>query len=100
MSHLGFVLLGVFAWNALALQGAVVAMIAHGFSTGALFVLVGALQERTETREMDKLSGLWATIPFFSGVGLFLSLASMGLPSLADFIGEFLVLLGTFAEHP
>ena len=100
VSHLGFVLLGIFAWNALALQGAVVAMIAHGFSTGALFVLVGALQERTKTREMDKLSGLWATIPFFSGVGLFLALASMGLPGLADFIGEFLVLLGTFAEHP
>ena len=100
VSHLGFVLLGIFTWNALALQGAVVAMIAHGFSTGALFVLVGALQERTKTREMDRLGGLWATIPFFSGVGLFLALASMGLPGLADFIGEFLVLLGTYPAHP
>lgn len=99
VSHLGFVLLGIFTWNALALQGAVVIMIAHGFSTGALFVLVGALQERTKTREMDQLGGLWATIPFFSGVGLFLALASMGLPGLADFIGEFLVLLGSYPEH-
>lgn len=99
VSHLGFVLLGIFTWNALALQGAVVAMIAHGFSTGALFVLVGALQERTHTREMDRLGGLWAVIPFFSGVGLFLALASMGLPGLADFIGEFLVLLGTYPQH-
>lgn len=100
VSHLGFVLLGIFTFNALALQGAVVAMIAHGFSTGALFVLVGALQERTNTREMDKLGGLWATVPYLSGVGLILALASMGLPGLADFIGEFLVLLGSFPEHP
>jgi NADH-quinone oxidoreductase subunit M len=96
VSHLGFVLLGIFAWNRLALQGALVTMIAHGISTGSLFILVGQLQERTHTREMDRLSGLWATIPRLSGAGLFFALGSLGLPGLGDFIGEFLVLLGTY----
>jgi NADH-quinone oxidoreductase subunit M len=99
VSHLGFVLFGIFAWNSLALQGALIGMICHGFSTGALFALVGALQERTHTREMGRLGGLWAVIPRFSGVGLFFALASMGLPGLGDFVGEFLVLLGTYREH-
>lgn len=99
VSHLGFVLFGIFAWNSLALQGALIVMICHGFSTGALFALVGALQERTHTREMDKLSGLWATIPRLSGAGLFFALASMGLPGMGDFVGEFLVLLGTYKAH-
>lgn len=99
VSHLGFVLFGIFAWNPLALQGALIVMICHGFSTGALFALVGALQERTHTREMSKLSGLWATIPRLSGAGLFFALASMGLPGLGDFVGEFLVLLGTYKAH-
>ncbi len=99
VSHLGFVLFGIFAWNPLALQGALLGMICHGFSTGALFALVGALQERTHTREMDRLGGLWAAIPRLSGAGLFFALASMGLPGLGDFVGEFLVLLGTYKEH-
>src|SRR5450756_2454372 len=63
VSHMGFVLLGVFAWNQLALQGAVVAMIAHGIGTGALFILVGALLERTRTREMGRMGGLWNVMP-------------------------------------
>ncbi|MGH9557704.1 MAG: NADH-quinone oxidoreductase subunit M [Bryobacteraceae bacterium] len=96
VSHLGFVLLGIFAWNPLALQGAVMTMICHGFSTGALFVLVGALQERIHTREMDRMGGLWTTVPRLSGAALFFALASLGLPGLGDFIGEFLVLLGSF----
>ncbi len=99
VSHLGFVLFGIFAWNSLALQGALIGMICHGFSTGALFAIVGALQERTHTREMDRLGGLWSTIPRLSGAGLFFALASMGLPGLGDFIGEFLVLLGTYRDH-
>lgn len=99
VSHLGFVLLGIFTWNSLALQGALIGMICHGFSTGALFALVGALQERTHTREMDRLGGLWAAIPRLSGAGLFFALASMGLPGLGDFVGEFLVLLGTYKQH-
>ncbi len=99
VSHLGFVLIGIFAWNALALQGAVMVMLAHGLSTGALFVIVGLLQERTETREIDRLKGLWATIPRISGLGLFFALGSLGLPGLGDFVGEFLVLEGTFRSH-
>jgi NADH-quinone oxidoreductase subunit M len=96
VSHLGFALLGIFSWNSLALQGAVMTMICHGISTGALFILVGALQERMHTREMDKMSGLWTTVPALSGAGLFFTLASIGLPGLGDFVGEFLVLLGAY----
>ncbi len=99
VTHLGFVLIGIFAWNSLALQGAVILMLCHGFSTGALFVLVGSIQERTHTREMDRLGGLWATMPRLSGSVLFFALASMGLPGLGDFVGEFMILLGTFSSH-
>ncbi len=71
-------------------------MIAHGISTGALFMLVGGLQERTHTREMDRLQGLWTTVPVMSGTVLFFAMASIGLPGLGDFLGEFLTLLGTY----
>jgi len=96
VSHLGFVLLGVFAWNAWALQGAVMQMIAHGISTGALFVLVGALQERMHTRDMQRMGGLWATVPRMGAIGIFFAVASLGLPGLGNFVGEFLVLLGSY----
>jgi NADH-quinone oxidoreductase subunit M len=96
VSHLGFVLVAIFVWNRLALQGALVTIISHGISTGALFVLVGLLQERIHSREMDRMGGLWDTAPRLSGVGLFFALASLGLPGLGDFVGEFLILLGTY----
>jgi NADH-quinone oxidoreductase subunit M len=96
VSHLGFVLLGIFAWNELALQGAVMQMICHGLSTGALFILVGALQERTHTRDTRRMGGLWTVVPRMSGVGMFFALASLGLPGLGNFVGEFLVLLGSW----
>jgi len=96
VSHLGFVLLGIYVWNDLALQGALISMICHGISTGSLFMLVGQLQERTHTREIPRLGGLWATVPRMSGVALFFAMGSMGLPGLGDFVGEFLVLLGTY----
>jgi NADH-quinone oxidoreductase subunit M len=96
VSHLGFVLLGIFTWNKLALQGTVITIICHGISTGSLFVLVGALQERLHTREIDRMSGLWQTLPRLSGSGLYFALASMGLPGLGDFVGEFLILLGAY----
>jgi len=96
VSHLGFVLLGIYARNDWALEGALVSMIAHGVSTGSLFMLVGQLQERTHTREMDRLGGLWATIPRLSGIAMFFAMGSMGLPGLGDFVGEFLVLMGTY----
>jgi len=98
VSHLGFVLLGIFVWNSLALQGALMTMICHGISTGALFILVGALQERIHTREMDRMGGIWSTAPRLSGAALFFALASLGLPGLGDFVGEFLVLLGAYRQ--
>lgn len=96
VSHMGFVLLGVFAWNTLALQGVVVQMLAHGISTGALFILVGALQERIHTRDMRLMGGLWGTMPRLSAFGMVFAIASLGLPGLGNFIGEFLILLGSF----
>jgi NADH-quinone oxidoreductase subunit M len=96
VSHLGFALLGIFSRNPLGLQGAVMTMISHGLSTGALFVLVGGLQERLHTRDLDQMGGLWAAMPRLSGTALFFSLGSLGLPGLGDFVGEFLVLLGSY----
>lgn len=96
VSHLGFVLLGIYAWNSLALEGAFFTMIAHGISTGALFVIAGLLQERIHSRELSRMSGLWSTMPRVSGAALFFALGSLGLPGLGDFVGEFLVLLGTY----
>lgn len=96
VTHLGFVLLGIYVWTDLALQGAVISMIAHGIGTGSLFMLVGQLQERTHTRDMGRLGGLWATVPRMSGIAMFFAMGSMGLPGLGEFVGEFLVLLGTY----
>ena len=100
ISHLGFALLGIYAGNRLALQGAIVVLLAHGLSTGGLFIVVGALQERLHTRRMDELGGLWSSMPRMGGVAMFLAAASLGLPGLANFVGEFLVLTGTFAVSP
>ncbi|MBC8406059.1 MAG: NADH-quinone oxidoreductase subunit M [Planctomycetes bacterium] len=96
VSHLGFVLLGVFAWNELALQGVVMQMICHSFSTGALFVLVGALYERTHTRDLSRLSGLWAVAPKMGAMAMFFAMASLGLPGLGNFLAEILVLAGAY----
>ncbi len=99
VSHMGFVLLGVYAWNQLALQGAVMVMLAHGISTGALFVIAGDLQDRLHTREMGAMGGLWSTIPRYGGTTLLFALASLGLPGLANFVGEILVLFGAFQAN-
>ncbi len=99
VSHMGFVLLGIFAWNDLALQGAVVVIIAHGLSTGALFILAGGIQERIHTRDMDRMGGMWSTVPRMGTVAMFFAMASLGLPGLGNFVGEFLVLIGTFMEN-
>lgn len=96
VSHMGFVLLGVFAWNTLALQGTVMEMIAHGISTGALFMVAGALQARLHTRDMRRMGGLWAQAPRMAALAQFFAIASLGLPGLGNFVAEFLVLLGTF----
>ncbi len=100
VSHMGFVILGIFAWNQLALLGAMMIMIAHGISTAALFVLVGDLDDRMHTRDIRRMGGLAATIPKMSAAWVFFGLASMGLPLLANFVGELLVFLGVFPVHP
>ncbi|MHB0937391.1 MAG: complex I subunit 4 family protein [Armatimonadota bacterium] len=100
VSHMGFVLLGIYAWNELALQGALIVMLAHGLSTGALFVLVGIIDERIHSRNLDNMGGFDTRWPRMGGFGLVLAAASLGLPGLANFIGEFLVLLGTFQVSP
>lgn len=98
VSHMGFVLLGAFAFNALAFQGVVMQMIAHGISTGALFVIAGLIQERIHTRDMNQMGGLWHQVPRMAGVGLLFSLASLGLPGLGNFIAEFLTLVGSYQK--
>jgi len=100
ISHMGFVLLGIFAWNELALQGALIVMLAHGLSTGALFALAGMLEERFHSRDIEVMSGLQAVWPRMGGTAIFLAAASLGLPGLANFVGEFLVLLGAFRAAP
>jgi NADH-quinone oxidoreductase subunit M len=100
VSHMGFVLLGIYAGTAIALQGAILAIICHGLATGALFAIVGMIQERTGTRELSKLGGLWATTPKLGGFTLFFALAALGLPGLGNFAAEFLVLLGAFTVNP
>ncbi|MBZ0273403.1 NADH-quinone oxidoreductase subunit M [bacterium] len=99
VSHLGFVLLGVYAWNQIALQGAVMQMICHGLSTGALFILVGDLKHRLHTRSLSEMGGLWETIPKFAAVGMFFAMASLGLPGLGNFVAEFLTLVGAFEAN-
>lgn len=99
VSHMGFVLLGVFAWNTTAMQGAVMGMLAHGVSTGALFIIVGLIQERIHTRDMEQMGGLWSIVPRLSATGLIFALASLGLPGLGNFVAEFMILLGTYRTN-
>lgn len=100
VSHMGFVLLGLYAWNQLALQGAVMQMVAHGVSTAALFMMAGALQQRLHTRDMRRMGGLWYQAPRMGACAMFFAVASLGLPGLGNFVAEFLVLLGLFAVQP
>ncbi len=100
VSHLGFVLLGIFVFNAQALTGAVVQMVSHGVSTGALFVLVGSLQDRIHTRDLERMGGLWKQVPRMGAAALALAMALVGLPGLVNFVGEFLVLIGTYRVNP
>ena len=100
ISHLGLVVLGLAAWQLTAWEGSLLLMVTHGITTGALFVLVALIQERTGTRSMKELGGLWGQTPCLGFLFLLFSLASLGLPGLANFAGEILVLLGTFQQHP
>jgi len=100
ISHMGFILLGVFAWNGLAWSGAVMQMVAHGLSTAALFMIAGALQERLHTRALSEMGGLWQAMPRMGAMAMFFVIASVGMPGLGNFIAEFLVLAGLWQSAP
>jgi NADH-quinone oxidoreductase subunit M len=100
VSHMGFVTLGIFVFTEQGLQGAILQMINHGLITGALFLLVGVIYERTHDRTIAKMSGLAGRVPVYAAVLGFFAFASAGLPGLSGFVGEFLVLLGTFEVQP
>ncbi len=99
VSHLGFVMLGLFALNAQGISGAILQMINHGLSTGALFLLVGMVYEQTHTREFKVYGGLWKVMPIYGTLMLIVALSSMGLPGLNGFVGEFTILLGAFGSQ-
>jgi NADH-quinone oxidoreductase subunit M len=96
VSHMGFVILGVFSFNQLAFQGVVMQMITHGISTGALFILAGGLYERMHTRDITRMGGFWSKAPFMGTIALIFAMASLGLPGLGNFVAEFLTLLGAW----
>jgi NADH-quinone oxidoreductase subunit M len=97
VSHLGFVVLGIFAFTDQGVTGGILQMVNHGLSTGALFLLVGMVYERTHTRDLGKMGGLAIVMPWLTGAFLFAIFSSVGLPGLNNFVGEFLVILGSFA---
>ena len=100
VSHLGFIVLGTFALTTGALQGGVIQMINHGVTTGALFLLVGMLYDRRHTKKIADFGGLAGSMPIFAGLFLFTAFASIGLPGLNGFVGEFMVLLGSYVALP
>jgi NADH-quinone oxidoreductase subunit M len=96
VSHLGFVVLGIFALTDQGIAGGVLQMVNHGLSTGALFLIVGMIYERRHTREMAAFGGLWKVMPIYGGLTLAMVLSSVGLPGLNGFIGEFTIMQGTW----
>src|ERR687886_765440 len=100
VSHLGFVMLGIFALTLQSVQGALMVMINHGISTGALFLLIGIIYERRHTRLIDAYGGIARVVPLFAALLTFVSLSSIALPGTNGFVGEFLVLVGSFRTHP
>jgi NADH-quinone oxidoreductase subunit M len=98
VSHLGFVILGLFALNELGINGGILQMVNHGISTGALFLIVGMIYERRHTRLLEKFGGIWRIMPIYAAITLVVVLSSMGLPGLNGFVGEFTILLGSFGS--
>jgi NADH-quinone oxidoreductase subunit M len=100
VSHLGFVMLGLAAGTTASTQGAVLQMVNHGLSTGALFLLVGVIYERRHTRLIEDYGGIAGVVPVYTGVFLLVTLSSIGVPGLNGFIGEFLILAGAWQQYP
>src|SRR4030067_257146 len=96
VSHMGFVMLGMFAFNHQGIQGSIIQMINHGLSTGGLFLIVGLVYDRRHTRLISELGGLSKQMPIYATLFAIIMLSSMGLPGLNGFIGEFLILIGVF----
>ena len=99
VSHLGFVMLGIYAFNRIGLTGGVLQMVNHGLSTGGLFILIGFIYDRKHTRLISEYGGLWSVVPIFSAFFMVVTLSSIGLPGLNGFVGEFLILLGAYRAH-
>ncbi|MCC6617037.1 MAG: NADH-quinone oxidoreductase subunit M [Anaerolineae bacterium] len=99
VSHMGFIVLGIFALNGQGIQGSILQMVNHGVSTGGLFLIVGMLYERRHTKKLADYGGIWKALPVFGAISLVITLSSMGLPGLNGFIGEFTILLGTFGSE-
>lgn len=99
ISHMGFVMLGITAGNLLSLEGAIIQMVNHGLTSGALFMLVGFLYERRHTRRISDFGGVKITMPKYAAIFLFTSFASIGLPGLNGFVGEFMILMGSFSTY-
>ena len=100
IAHMGLVVLGLAVLNSVTLSGSLLQMINHGVSTSALFILVGMLGERIHSRQFKDFGGLWRKMPVFSAFFLFFSMAALGLPGLNNFIGEILILIGTYKVNP
>ena len=100
VAHLGFILLGLFGLTNQGIQGGILQMVNHGLSTGALFLLIGMLYERRHTREIDEFGGIARVMPVFAAALVLVALSSIGLPGTNGFVGEFLILVGTFRTHP
>lgn len=100
VSHMGFVVLAMYAGSLLSLQGLMIQMLAHGLSSAALFIMSGQLYERLHTRDLTKMGGLWGQLRYYPPLLMFFSAALLGIPATGNFIGEFLILLGAFSRHP
>jgi NADH-quinone oxidoreductase subunit M len=100
ISHMGFVTLGLFVFNKMAAEGAVIQMISHGFISGAMFLCVGVVYDRMHTRLMSDYGGVANTMPKFAAFMMLFAMANAGLPGTSGFVGEFLVILGVFQAKP
>ena len=100
ISHMGFVMLALFSFNAIAYQGAIITLVAHGLSSAALFSMAGMIYSRLHTRDLNEMGGLWSSAPRMGGFALAFAAAAFGLPGLANFVGEFLSLVGAYQEFP
>lgn len=99
VSHMGYVVLGIFSMNTIGVSGAILQMVNHGLSTGGLFLIIGFIYERRHTRDMGKFGGLWTRMPLYGTLALLFVLSSVGLPALNGFVGEFVILQGAFAAN-